>query len=79
MQASMCAETEEEMTARLTSFADAALVKADMRVKLTKTFNQHLQQLQQVSAATDNEVSEKMASYTYTCEFSKAGCVQRFK
>ena len=75
----MCEEAVEEMTARLTGFADAALTKTDMCVKLSKTYNQHLQPLQQVSAATDEEVAKKMASYKHECEFAKAGCTQRFK
>ena len=77
--AAMCAETVEEMTSRLTVFADASLAKADMRVKLSKTYNQHLQPLQKVTAATDDEVAKKMASYKHKCEFAKAGCTQRFK
>ena len=77
--AAMCEEAVEEMSIRLTSFADAAMAKADMRVKLTKTFSQHVQPLQKVAAATDEEVAKKMENYKHACEYVKAGCTQRFK
>ena len=50
-----------------------------MKVKLSKTFSQHVQPLQQVAAATDDEVTMKMKKYKHACEFVKAGCPQRFK
>ena len=77
--AAMCDTAVESMTTRLTNFADGALEKADMKVKLKKTFSQHLQELQAVSAATDEEVEIKMKQYKYQCEYVKAGCKQRFK
>ena len=77
--AAMCDTAVESMTTRLTNFADGALEKADMKVKLKKTFSQHLQELQAVSAATDEEVEIKMKQYKYQCEYVKAGCKHRFK
>ena len=38
----MCEETVTDMTKRLTEFADAALEHADMKVKLSKTYTQHV-------------------------------------
>ena len=67
------------MTVRLTNFADAALREADMKVKLSKTFTQHIQPLRQVDVTTDAEVAKKMKKYKHVCEFAKAGCTQRFK
>ena len=76
---SMCDETVENMSTRLTNFADAVQVKADMSVKLAKTFSQHVQPLQRVSTATKDEIEERMTTYKHACEFVKAGCTQRFK
>ena len=67
------------MTVRLTNFADAALREADMKVKLSKTFTQHIQPLRQVDVTTDAEVAKKMKKYKHVCEFAKASCSQRFK
>jgi len=77
--AAMCAETVEEMTTSLTVFVDVSLTKADMCVKLSKTYNQHLQPLQKVTEATDEEVTKKMASYNHKCEFAKVGCTYTSK
>ena len=64
--AAMCDKTVEDMTVRLTNFADASRQKADMRVKLAKTFSQHLQELQAVPAAIEEEVAKKMQTYINT-------------
>ena len=77
--AAMCEEAVDNMSIRLTNFADAALEKADMKVKLAKTFSQHIQELQKVEAATTDEIKTTMTKYKHACEFVKAGCRQRFK
>ena len=38
----MCEEETETLTKGLTVFVDVALKEADIQVKLTKTFSQHL-------------------------------------
>ena len=75
----MLAETVDEMTSRLTNFANAALKEADMRVKLSKTHTQIVQQRQKVPTATAAEVKAKERKYKYACEFVQAGCTARFK
>jgi len=40
--AAMASFTVEEMTQRLTRFVDAALTRADMKTKLSKTWTQHV-------------------------------------
>ena len=77
--AAMCEMAVEDMTKRLTEFADAAAQEADMTVKLVKTYSQHLQQQEKVRRATDEEIATKTAEYKHVCEFAKAGCKERFK
>ena len=77
--ASMCDEAVNGMTTRLTNFANAAQKEADMKVKLAKTFSQHVQPLQIIGKITDEEVEQRMRQYKHACEFVKAGCTQRFK
>ena len=77
--AALCEETVDGMTTRLTELADAALKEADMRVKLAKTYTQHIQQQEDVARATDKEIAAKTAKYKHSCTFAKAGCKERFK
>ena len=67
------------MTQRLTKFADASLELADMKVKLSKTFTQHVRCQEKVAPATAAEITAKEATYKFPCEFSGAGCRARFK
>ena len=48
----MVEEPVTAMTERLTIFADKAIEKADMTMKLQKTFAQHVQIQEAVSTAT---------------------------
>ena len=57
--ATMCEEAVEAMTQRITEFADAALAEADMRMKLSKTYTQHLQRQEKVAAATTEEADRE--------------------
>ena len=61
--AAMCEGTVANMSARLTEFANAALKHADMRVKLAKTYTQHIQQQDAVKKATAGEIKAKMSKY----------------
>lgn len=47
------------MTARLTTFADASLHEADMKVKPSKTFSQHVCKQDPVEKPTDAEIAAK--------------------
>ena len=67
------------MTTRLTEFADAAVEKADMKVKKSKTFSQMVCRQVKVDKATEEEIKAKTASYKFPCTYEKAGCTQRFK
>ena len=68
-----------DMTVRLTTFADAALEKADMKTKLSKTNTQLLGKRKKPEEATEEEIENKKRSYKYACKYVKAGCNQRFK
>lgn len=67
------------MTARLTKFADAALARADMQTKLSKTWTQHVRRQEKQEPATEEEIVAKEASYGYPCLFEQDGCTARFK
>ena len=69
----------EDMTTRLTDFADASLDHADMKMKLSKTGVQMLDKQGKTAAAMTEEIQTKMKQYKYKCEFAGAGCSQRFK
>ena len=77
--AAMCEGTVANMTTRLTEFADAALEHADMQVKLSKTYTQHVKAQVKTTAATAMEIAAKMKKYKHACEYAKAGCRERFK
>ena len=68
-----------DMTTRLTAFADAAIAKADMKVKIEKTFSQMMCKQMQVAKITDTEIRAKTRSYKVVCTYAKADCSQRFK
>ena len=68
----------EDMTKRLTTFADAAKAKADMKVKRSKMFSQMVCRQVKLSKITEQEIKAKTASYKYACTYEKAGCEQRF-
>ena len=71
--AAMASFTVEEMTARLTKFADAVLARADMKTKLSKTWTQHVQRQEAQEPATEAEIAAKEASYDYPCLFEHDG------
>ena len=54
--AAMTERSTGQMTVRLSEFADAALNKADMKVKLSKTFSQIVQQQEAVDSITAAEI-----------------------
>ena len=73
-------ETEvEEMTVRLPKFADASKARADMELKMSKTFSHHVRRQDKVTAATPQEIQAKELEYEFPCFFSGAGCNTRFK
>ena len=69
----------KSVTARLTTFADAAIEKADMYVKPAKTFSHIVEKQKSVGKATEAEVAEVELSYKHPCSFADAGCTARFK
>ena len=77
--AAMISMTVEEMTQRITTFADAALSKADMLTKLSKTWSQHVCKQEKQAPATSAEIAAKEASYKHPCYFAADGCTARFK
>ena len=77
--AAMLERTTEEMTCRLTNFADKSNALADMKVKLNKTFSQIVQEQDPIAAPTEEEITAKESKYAHACEYAKAGCGERFK
>ena len=75
----MLAWNTNEMTARLTKFADKSLSLADMKVKLSKTFSHIVQEQDSVETPTEEEITAKEQSYAHACTFAAAGCKERFK
>ena len=67
------------LSTRLTRFADAAADKADMHVKLPKTFTQHVKVQQKVTPASAKEIKKIEDKYEFPCLFQGAGCDARFK
>ena len=63
--AAMISNTVERMTARLTKFADAAKARADMKVKLSKTFSHHVERQEKVVPATADEIKAKEVTYEH--------------
>ena len=75
----MAAEIVQDMTNRLTKFADNAMQRADMQVKLAKTFTHHVGTQEATTPATAAEIKEKEATYEFPCHFAEDGCTARFK
>ena len=67
------------MTKRLTKFADEELNQVDMKVKLSKTFSQIVQQQEAVDTTSAAEIVTKEKQYKFHCSFAEEGCTQRFK
>ena len=63
--AAMASITVDEMTQRLTKFADAALARADMQTKLSKTWSQHVRRQEKLEPASEEEILAKEASYDH--------------
>ena len=72
-------EEVEELTTRLTNFADAAIEEADMYVKLKKTFSQIVQDQEKAAPPTEQDIKEVEQDYKFTCEFADRGCTVRLK
>ena len=77
--AAMLATSPQELTDRLTRFADGALQEADMQVKLPKTFTQFVQVQPEVPTATQEDIDAVQSTYPVACDFEGAGCKARFK
>ena len=77
--AAMMAPNVEQMTARLTKFADASKVRADMELKMSKTFSHHVRRQDKVTKATPTEIKAKEQTYKFPCLFCEDGCDARFK
>ena len=67
------------LTDRLTTFANESLQRADMQVKLKKTFTQVVKEQEPVDKATEEEIEEAEAKFDFKCEYASAGCQQKFK
>ena len=77
--AALLSYTVDEMTQRLTKFADGAKENADMRVKLKKTFSHIVQAAPNTGKATVDEISKVERKFKFPCDFEGAGCTARFK
>ena len=77
--AAMAEYSADQLSERLTEFADKALSETDMKVKLSKTFSQIVQQQEAVDTATAAEIEEQEKQYKFKCSYCDEGCTQRFK
>lgn len=77
--AAILERNSDEMTERLTEFANQALYRADMKVKLTKAFSQIVQQQEAVDAATTAGIQVQEEKYKFKCSYWNEGCSARFK
>ena len=78
--AAMIGPNVEQMTVRLTKFADACKARADMELKMSKTYSHHVCRQVKVGAATPQEIEVKEQEYEFPCFFCEAGgCDTRFK
>ena len=66
--------TVDNMTARLTTVANASMEQADMKVNMAKTVSQHVHKRQSIKA-TSEEAKAVEAKYQHKCDF----CSRRFK
>ena len=67
--AAMIAPDVEQMTVRLTKFADVSKALADMELKMSKTFTHHVRRQDKVTAATPQEIKAKEQEYEFPCYF----------
>ena len=67
------------MTKRLTKFTNGSRSRADMLVKLSKTYTQQALRQDKVSAVTLQEIQSKELTHKFPCFFCDAGCTARFK
>lgn len=75
----MIAPEVNQMTMRLTKFADASKALADMELKMPKTYSQHVRRQDEVTPATPQEIKTEEQEYKFPCYFCDAGCNARFK
>ena len=72
--AALTEERIEEMTERLTTLADKSESEADMKVRMDKTFSQHVQE-QDEQKVSEEEMLEAQKKFKFQCDF----CERRFK
>ena len=53
------------MTIRLTKFSDVTMARADMKVKLSNTYTQHVEKQDDVTPVTADEIKAKETSYEH--------------
>ena len=67
-------ERIEEMTVRLTTLADKSESEADMKIRMDKTFSQHVKE-QDTKKVSEEEMLEAQKRFKFKCDF----CDRRFK
>ena len=73
--AAMTEDFIEEMTARLTTLANESRDRADMMIRMDKTFSQHVQLQDENIVVTEEEIMKAQAKFKHECDF----CDRRFK
>ena len=63
----------QDLSKRLTEFADAAVARADMKIKLSKTFSQLVSRREKVDTISEEAVVKKMKSYQFACTYVREG------
>ena len=71
--AALAEETTEVMTTRFTELADKSLAEADMKIRLDKTFSQHVYRHEDVTV-TEEEIKKTHEGLEFGCDF----CMRKF-
>ena len=72
--AALTEERIEEMTVRLTTLADKSLQEADMKIRMDKTYSQHVK-IQEAQKVNEAEMMKAQQKFKVKCDF----CDRRFK
>ena len=72
--AALTEERIEEMTVRLTTLADKSESEADMKIRMDKTFSQHVKE-QDKKKVSEEEMLEAQKRFKFKCDF----CARRFR
>ena len=73
--AALTEERIQEMTERLTKVGNKSKEKADMQIRMDKTFSHHVQEDDQTITVTQEEIAKAQEKFAHKCDF----CDRKFK